>query len=52
MPVTKRDYYDILGLQKTVTPDEIKQAYRGLALKFHPDRAPAAEKKQAEEKFK
>ena len=52
MPTTKRDYYEILGLQKTASADEIKQAYRGLALKHHPDRVPAEQKKAAEEKFK
>ncbi len=52
MPTTKRDYYEILGIQKSADAEAIKQAYRGLALKFHPDRVQAAEKKAAEEKFK
>lgn len=52
MPTTKRDYYEILGIQKGATADEVKQAYRGLALKFHPDRVPAERKKAAEEQFK
>ena len=49
---TKRDYYEILGVRKGATPEELKKAYRELALKSHPDRVPAEKKKEAEDKFK
>lgn len=52
MMSTKRDYYEILGVKKNSTLDEIKKAYRELALRFHPDRVPHEQKKESEEKFK
>jgi DnaJ-class molecular chaperone len=49
---TKRDYYEILGVKKGATPEELKKAYRELALSSHPDRVPADKKKEAEDRFK
>jgi molecular chaperone DnaJ len=47
---TKRDYYEVLGLEKGASEDDIKKSYRKLAVKYHPDKNPGS--KEAEEKFR
>jgi molecular chaperone DnaJ len=49
---TKRDYYEILGVSKGASVEDVKKAYRQLVMQYHPDRVPQEKKKEAEEKFK
>ena len=48
--MAKRDYYEVLGVQKGATKEEIKKGYRKLAVMYHPDKNPG--NKEAEDKFK
>src|SRR5471032_2145987 len=50
MATVKRDYYEVLGVQRDATPEQLKASYRKLAMQFHPDRNDGD--KVAEEKFK
>ncbi|MCM8766169.1 MAG: molecular chaperone DnaJ [Candidatus Omnitrophica bacterium] len=49
---TKRDYYEVLGVSRNASKEDIRAAFRKLAMQYHPDRVPAEKKKEAEERFK
>ena len=49
---TKRDYYEILGIQQAASLDDIKKVYRQLAMKYHPDRVPEEQKKNPRKNLK
>ena len=48
----KRDYYEVLGVNKNSLQEEIKKAYRKLAMQYHPDKVSPEKKKEGEDKFK
>lgn len=49
---SQKDYYDVIGVSKTASQEELKKVYRQLVMKYHPDRVPPDQKKEAEERFK